>query len=176
MRETPQPTTSSPAGPPHDHTPGASAPLPPSTEIDTIRQSSTRLYRNSCPPARTRARRPLANPLACPPARGVPSRHSREGGNPFSRHGLPGPQRVGRIAWSCRPLAVTPIDRTDPARTYRHKGVHKNTPARRRLTERIGWDMVAAALCEGASKSAESPVGRLVLVSAGCRSFGALPA
>ena len=80
MRETPQPTTSSPAGPPHDHTPGASAPLPPSTEIDTIRQSSTRLYRNSCPPARAREASPagcsgiLKRVCARPRARGVPLR------------------------------------------------------------------------------------------------------
>ena len=62
MRETPQPPTTSPAGPPHDHTPGTSCPLPPATEIDTIRQSSTRLYRNSCPRARAREASPPVIP------------------------------------------------------------------------------------------------------------------
>ena len=38
------------------HTPEATALLPPSTEIDTIRQSSTKHNENSCPPARTRQR------------------------------------------------------------------------------------------------------------------------
>ena len=184
MRETHQPPTTSTAGPPHDHTPGATALLPPSTEIDTIRQSPTNHNENSCAHAReafppvipakagiyplhirptpivipaathrtikiafdktepayysgtmitTRNhnprrqpharntptsnhlhRRPSARPHSRsdgpPPAvdgnrhnptesdepqrklvraraRGVPSRHSREGGNPFSRHG-----------------------------------------------------------------------------------------
>ena len=54
MRETHQPLTTSTAGPPHDHTPGATALLPPSTEIDTIRQSPTNHNENSCPHARAR--------------------------------------------------------------------------------------------------------------------------
>ena len=168
-------------------------PLPPSTEFDTMRQSPTNHNKNSCAHAReatapirmggyraclpARAAscttRPQGRRGTCLPARArsVPSRHSREGGNPFSLHGLPKPQRVERIPWSCRPLSVMPIDRTDPARIYRHRatetarsrnptGSHmrgRNTRARRRLTERSGWDMVAAALCEGAAKSAERP-------------------
>ena len=56
MRETHQPPTTSTAGPPHDHTPGATALLPPSTEIDTIRQSPTNHNENSCPHARARRR------------------------------------------------------------------------------------------------------------------------
>ena len=131
----------------------------------------------ACLPARAHEASPLAEAIAFhhdvarPRARGLPSRHSREGGNPFSRHGFPKPQRVERIPWSCRPLSVMPIDRTDPARIYRHRaaetarsrnptGSHmrgRNTRARRRLTERSGWDMVAAALYEGSAKSAESP-------------------
>ena len=50
----------------------------------------------------------------------VPARaHARVGGNgvpfPCSLHGLrPGPQRIRRTAWSCRPLTLMPIDRTEP--------------------------------------------------------------
>ena len=75
MRETYQPPTTSPAGPPHDHTPpiipakagilhpAASnsrrdGPLSPSTEIDTIRQSPTNHNENSC--ARVRQRRSVS--------------------------------------------------------------------------------------------------------------------
>ena len=149
-------------------------PLPLSTEFDTMRQSPTNHNKNSCAHARE-ATAPIrmGGYRACLPARArsVPSRHSREGGNPFSLHGLPKPQRVERIPWSCRPLSVMPIDRTDPARIYRHRatetarsrnptGSHmrgRNTRARRRLTEGSGWDMVAAALYEGSAKSAERP-------------------
>ena len=174
MRETYQPPAASPAGPPHDRTPEEMALLPPSIEIDTMRQSPTNHNKNSCAHAReATAPHTQGGYRACLPARerSVPSRHSRAGGNPFSLHGLPKPQRVERIPWSCPPLSVMPIDRTDPARIYRHRatetarsrnptGSHmrgRNTRARRRLTERSGWDMVAAALCEGSAKSAERP-------------------
>ena len=56
MRETYQPPTTSPAGPPDDHTPEETTLLPPSTKFDKTRQNPTKSYRNSC--ARTRARQP----------------------------------------------------------------------------------------------------------------------
>ena len=55
MRETYQPPTT-PAGPPHDRTPEETAPLSPSTEIDTIRQSPTNHNENS----RARQRRSVS--------------------------------------------------------------------------------------------------------------------
>ena len=54
MHETHHTPTTSPANPPHDHTPSASALLPPSTEIDTIQQSPTKHNENSCPHAHAR--------------------------------------------------------------------------------------------------------------------------
>ncbi len=57
MREIPQPPTTSPANPPHDHTPSALAILPPATEFDKIRQNATKCNETSC--AHARARRPL---------------------------------------------------------------------------------------------------------------------
>ena len=63
MRETYQPPTISLAGPPHDHTPGATTLLPPSTEIDTMRQGSTNHNENSCPPARAHAREEIIVPF-----------------------------------------------------------------------------------------------------------------
>ena len=95
-------------------------PLPPSTEIDTMRQSPTNHNENSCPRARATApthvtSRTLPHHIPHPPTSyPAPShvishtlpRHSREGGNPFSRHGLrPQLATYSRTAWSCRPLA-----------------------------------------------------------------------
>ena len=212
MRETYQPPAASPAGPPHDRTPEETPPPTVyrirhnATESDEPQRKLARARARgnrppyaggdtepACPPARA-ASRPLSAARRrgiCLPARArsVPSRHSREGGNPFSLHGLPKPQRVERIPWSCRPLSVMPIDRTDPARIYRHRatetarsrnptGSHmrgRNTRARRRLTERSGWDMVAAALCEGSAKSAERPKAASSSYRLVVESFGALP-
>ena len=83
--------------PPHCvQTPEETALLPPSTKFDKNRQNSTRLFRNSCPHARARAR-----------GNGVPF--------PFSRHWVaPRSQRTRRIAWSCRLIRATPIHRTEP--------------------------------------------------------------
>ena len=63
MRETPQPPTTSPAGPPHDHTPGTSGPLPPSTEIDRVLQDSTE--------TRARAHAREASPPVIPAKAGI---------------------------------------------------------------------------------------------------------
>ena len=58
----------------------------------------------------------LQPPTSFPRRRESPScnhpRHSREGGNPLLSACLaPSPQRIGRIHWNCRPLAVMPTDR-----------------------------------------------------------------
>ena len=63
MRETYEPPSHLPAGSPHDHTPGATTLLPPSTEIDTMRQGSTNHNENSCPPARARTREEVIVPF-----------------------------------------------------------------------------------------------------------------
>ena len=78
MRETYQPPAASPAGPPHDRTLEETAPLSPSTETDTIRQSPTNHNENSCPRvthAHTHELPRLRHSRSLP-------RHSREGGNP----------------------------------------------------------------------------------------------
>ncbi len=81
MRETYQPPTTSPAGPPHDHTyprhsreggnpssrdhpPGATALLPPATEFDKIRQNATKCNETSCAHARARQRSSVSFPSA----------------------------------------------------------------------------------------------------------------
>ena len=68
MREAHQPPTTSPAGPPHDHTPGSSSLLPPSAKSDRIQQNPAetrvRAYPNSRAPARTRNSRPIVAALA----------------------------------------------------------------------------------------------------------------
>ena len=95
--------------PPCVQTPKETAPLLPSTEFDTMQQSPTNHNENSCPrvthahrfssrscvnvslvPARdarthARATAPTSFPHSLP-------RHSREGGNPSPRHGLPPPR------------------------------------------------------------------------------------
>ena len=67
MREAHQPPTTSPAGPPHDHTPGSSSLLPPSAKSDRIQQNPAetrvRAYPNSRAPARTRNSRPIVAAL-----------------------------------------------------------------------------------------------------------------
>ena len=103
MRETHQPPTTSPANPPHDHTPGATALLPPSTEIDTIRQSPTNHNENSCPHAHARE----ASPPVIPAKAGIPS---------LGMEIAPRSQRIGCIARSYPPRTVMPIDRTEPER------------------------------------------------------------
>ena len=109
MRETHQPPTTATAGPPHDHTPGA-------TEIDTIRQSPTNHNENSCAHARE------ASPPVIPARAGIPS---------LGMEIAPRSQRIGRIARSCRPRTVIPIDRTEPERL----------PARRqRVTDWCRYD------------------------------------
>ena len=107
MRETYQPPTTAPAGPPHDRThprhsrEGGNLPryvqtleetalLPPSTEIDTMRQSSTSHNGNSCPRVtRARGNRRSVSLLSAWIAAGSS-------------------QRIQYIAWSCRPPAVMP--------------------------------------------------------------------
>ena len=88
MYETYQPPIISPAGPPHDHTIGASSLLPPSTKFDKNRQNPTKFYRNSC--VRARAREATA----------------------FRFLSL-GMDWIRCIAWSSLPLGVMPIHRTD---------------------------------------------------------------
>ncbi len=99
MRETYQPPTTSPTGPPHDHNLEETALLPPSTEIDTIRQSSTNHNENSCPRVRTRGRQ-------------------RRSVSSLGMEIAPRPQRIGHIARNCRPLAVLPIDQSEPQEGY----------------------------------------------------------
>ena len=87
MRETYEPPTTSPASPPHDHAPSASALLPPSTQIDTIRQSSTNHNENSCAREAT-AFRWISLGINC--------------------------AQAAADSWSCRSLVLMPIDRTQP--------------------------------------------------------------
>ena len=94
MPETYEPPTTSPASPPYDHTPGASALLPPSTQIDTIQQSSTNRNENSCPRV-TRARAREATAFR------------------WISLGMNCAQAAAD-SWSCRPLVFMPIDRTQP--------------------------------------------------------------
>ena len=125
MRETYQPPTISPASPPHDHTPGATTPLPPSTKFDTSRQNSTKIDRNSCPPACAHTREATTS-VSSPH-----HRHSRILPTSFphsttvipapthvipAKAGIhpPAPRRIGHTAWNRRPPAVTPTNRTKP--------------------------------------------------------------
>ncbi len=146
MRETHQPPTTSPAGPPHDHThpchsrthprhsreggnpprcdhtPEETAPFPPATKSDRIRQKSTETRVRAFPNSRAYARArgdavpfPFSRHGDCPQSGSrldsSPSfphpRHSRVGGNP-SRCA------IRRTAWSCRPRTVIPTDQTEP--------------------------------------------------------------
>ncbi len=97
MREAHQPPTTSPAGPPHDHTHGSSSLLPPSAKSDRIQQNPAetrvRAYPNSRAPARTRNSRPIVAALgeqnrAAPRVIPIPHpRHSRT--HPRHSHTLP---------------------------------------------------------------------------------------
>ena len=96
MRETYQPPTISPPALRTTTLPARRRSSQPSTEIDTMRQSPTNHNENSCPPARGNS---------------VPF--------PFSL-GMDCDQVAGdqRTAWSCRPLAVMPIDQTETKRLF----------------------------------------------------------
>ena len=89
MRETYHTPITSPANPPHDHTPSASALLPPATEFDKIRQNATKCNETSCAHARATEFRFLSL----------------------------GMDWIRCIAWSCRPLPVMPIHETEPPPT-----------------------------------------------------------
>ena len=86
------------------------APIPPSTEIDTIRQSPTNHNEYSCPRARQRSS-PVPNDHAHSRHSCTHPRHSRAGGNlTVARLDIP----LG----SCRPRTVTPRDQTEPQNPF----------------------------------------------------------
>ncbi len=131
MRETYQPPTTSPAGPPHDHT-------HPRHSCTHTRHDHPRLRHSHTQPRHSRVGGNLHLPASTPPKRRHSSRRLQNSTKPdrtlrdstetrartrarqqssvsfLSAWIVPRSQRIRRTAWSCRPIAAMPINQTEP--------------------------------------------------------------